>query len=272
MSLPPEDVDPVDLFQQLAGRNPPTEVVPYPSDDTDQKIRIMGLDTEDLEPLVIAARKKLKDEQKLSEADLETKYWDIRLQDRTAREILSRAIRYVEPIKGSEKTEGGVEYPYLFKAKAENVSKLPPREIGILWALWNLVQNRINPTESSMHSPDEVRAWVQVLSEGARPFAFFQLDLPQQEVLLSSLLRWAKLLLVLLESLPEQLPKSWDSALASCDIDTGWCSSLAASSTPSTSETSEEPEEVEAISAEEAEEHARSMLKMARKMSDDERE
>jgi len=270
MPMPPENVDKSELFLRLASREPPNELVDYP-DDSGEKIRLKGLDSEDLEPIVIRARQKLKEDQKLSESDLEAKFWDIRLQDRTARAILSETVLRPKPIEGSEHTEKGTQYPRVFYTP-EQVGKLPPREIAILWALWNLVQNRISPTETMLSEPEQVRAWVEVLTEGARPFGFFQLELPQQEVLLSSLLQWAKLLLSLLSSLPEPLPSNWESLLTSYGFDTGWCSALAANSTLSQASEATTAQADEPLTAEEAEAIARERLKLARKMADDDRE
>lgn len=271
MSMPPDDKQPDELFLMMAGAEDPTELVDNPHPDVDEKLRIRGLDHEDLEPLLIKARQKLIEKHKLTNADLETKFWDLRLQDATAKEVLPAVILRKNPIPGSEATPQGIQYPRVFQ-NAESVGKLRPREIGILWALWTLVQNRISPTETLLSKPEEVHAWVNVLTEGARPFAFFQLELPQQEVLLDSLLQWAKCLVELLSSLPTPLPDNWESILASYGFDTGWCSALAASSTQSTSSNVENGEPAEAFSAEEAEARARDMLNTARKLADENRE
>lgn len=274
MPMPPKDIEPNDLFLRMVSAEDPTELVDNPHPDIDEKLRIRGLDHDDLEPLLIKARKKLVEKHKLTSADLETKFWDLRLQDATAKEVLPAVVLRENPIPGSEATEQGIQYPRVF-LNAEAVGKLRPREIGILWAMWTLVQNRISPTESMLSEPEQVRAWVKVLKEGARPFGFFQLELPQQEVLLTSLLQWAECLLELLSSLPESLPSNWESILDSYGFDTTWCSALAANSTPSTTSSSDdavgEPME-EAFSDEEAELRAREMLNMARKVSDDNRE
>jgi len=278
MAYPPTDIDPVDLFQRLIERPAPSEVVPYPSDDVDFNIRIMGMGAEDIEPLTIKARRWVKDTYKVSDSDLETTVIDLRVQNRTACEILAKAIHYENPIPGSEATEHGTRYPLLFHGKPENVAKLPPREIGVLWALWNLVQNRIAPSENNLSSPEQVRAWVKVLTDGARPFGFFQLDLPQQEALLTSLLSWAQCLLELLSSLPENLPTNLESTLESYGFGIPWCTGLAVSSIDSSSQSQspssadDDETEDETMSAEEAEARARDMLRHARRMADEGRE
>lgn len=269
MAYPPTDVEPTWLFDKLIERPTPSEVVPYPSDDALDsdgkpiKIRVMGLRDDELEPKTVKARRWVRDTYKMTESELDSEMGTERIKQRTAQEILADAIRYADPFPGSERT-GEVDYPYVFYKQADKVAKLPPREIYVLWALWNLVQNKIAPTESSFSTAEEVEAWVRVLTEGARPFGFFQLELPVQEELLTRLLSLARSLLGLLSSPPESWRSSLESLRTDWDIGTGSFTQHAVESTPSSSQ--QDDAEPEPMTAEEAAAYARSLIAMASKV------
>lgn len=271
MAYPPKDAEPTWLFEQLIARPAPSEEVPYPAEALDSdgnqiRIRVMGLRDEELEPKTVKAKRWVREHYKMSDSELDSDLGKERIQQRMAKEVLADAIRYATPIPGTEH-DAEPAYPYVFYKDADKVGALPPREIYVLWALWNLVQNRIAPTESSMQSADEVEAWVRVLSEGARPFGFFQLELPVQEELLTKLLSLARSLLDLLSSPPENWQSSLESLRTDWDIGTGSFSQPAAESTQSSSQEAEAEAEAQAtLTAEEAQAHAKALLDMARKI------
>jgi hypothetical protein len=231
--MPPADIKPSELFLRLTETPCPTEIVPYPRESEEggvDEVRMLVLREELIGRKRIDARRHVQKKYKMSDLELDSDVGQRMVSDRVAKEILAIAVVLPDPIPGSVESHGYPVYERLFMT-ADSIGKLPPREIGILWGLWNLVQNRIGPNESSFQSDDEVEAWLKVLVEGARPFGFFLLDLPQQEELLGKLASRALQLYRLLGSPQESWHSSLVSLQESLDIGTSSPTSQPADST-----------------------------------------
>jgi hypothetical protein len=266
MARPPTDIEPSALFLKLTERPWPTEVVPYPRDEQDcdeHSVRIRVLLDEEIEGKKIEARRWVQKTHKMTDAELDSDVGQRMVSDRVAKEILAMAVLDVKPIPGSEEHKGYPIYPRVF-INADALGKVPPREISVLWGMWNLVQNRIGPNEDNMSSDEEVEHWVKVLTEGGRPFGFFLLDLPQQEALVSRLVSLADQLLVLLNSPQEDWQNNLESIRDSWDSGTSYSTSPVANSTLSQSQSGISVSSNEDLSADEAEQKAKDFLRRGR--------
>lgn len=246
MSLPPDDVDPADLFLKLTKRRP-SEVWPFPrlSDDGEPmfETRIFVLSDNELVEAKMAARKwaaeRLKDASGvLAEFDKDL------LGDRTAKEILVRSVHQNRTISGGDPDDP--RYRRLF-AKVEDIGELTADEWSTLYGQYIWTQRRFGPVDATFDSEAEVNAWVARLEEAGRN-GFLLLSLlqsHQRDALVLSLVSRASSALKALQGCP---PENLHPSLASL-LET-WLDGTGSSSTP-VAESGSSPAE-ETISAERA--------------------
>lgn len=179
---PPKDAKGSDLFQKLLEAEQPSDVVDYPRLNSDGQpigqIRILLLRQEDhdraraeaqhyvLSMLKSVGDKSMRDTMYASEGMMQI------LGDATARSLLARACRTVEPIPGTEKKP---RYGNVFPDGAA-LKRFPATEIARLFNLYLMVQHKFGGIEAQIEDED-VESWVQLLVEGGETYPLERLPL-----------------------------------------------------------------------------------------------
>lgn len=240
MAGPPKDVSPSDLFLKLLEPQP-TEVVDFPRRGADGRaiaqIRIGVLTQEDHDIARIDAHRKLR-AQALDKDDMAGQAIQEVLGDSVARELLQKACLSVE---GADFEDGKPpRYAHVFRSP-EELKKLRPDEIAVLFGEYMLVQEKFGPRDRFMGSDAEVTKWIVTLQEGASEFPLLRLPLPHLVELAFSLAARAYLLSRILDSQWSSLPDSCKSLLAGCSLGTGLFGAPAETSSATGGEKSADP-------------------------------
>lgn len=185
-SNPPDDVKPGALWLKLTEQPAPTEVVDFPRTGNNGKpigqIRIRVLDDEQIE----LCRKRVLDglARNVHTDSAEKQQGPIQreiIADATAREILCMACVSVE-------NHGTDDEPVYAKAfpSPDQLKKLRPQEIAVLFSLYQMVQAKWGPLLLGM-TKDQQNAWIARLAEGGAEFPLARLDSHQRDQLTLSL-------------------------------------------------------------------------------------
>lgn len=237
MAGPPDNVSASELFLKLCEPQP-SEVVDFPRRGRDGKpiaqIRIQVLSQEEHEGAREDAHRKMK-ARGFDKDDLGSYTIQEVVGDAVAREILAKACLSVQ---GGDFGDGATPmYAHVFQS-AEQLKKLRPDEIAVLFSAYLLTQSKFGPYEKFVGSNDDVNKWILRLGEGGSEFPLLQLQLPHLAELAFVLARRAYLLSVILESQWPSLPDTFKSKLAGCSLDIGLYGALAAASTSNGGESS----------------------------------
>jgi hypothetical protein len=275
MGLPPEDIEPDDLFLQLQARPKPSMVFPFPWMVRDSKgreesvgnVRIFVLNDEELGEVFFAVRRwaaeKLKDGVGIiAEMDKDM------LGDRRAKEILARAVHRDQMISGTEDADGGPRYKRLF-VNADSLRVLTATELELLFGSYLVAQLKFGPTDSSFQDDREVNAWVNRLAEGGANFLLALLQSHQRDALLLSLVQRESTLSSILQTYFEG--QKTDSQLSSLlrsleSLHADWHAGIASSTEPAAESTETPSDDDRVITPEEAMAAAREMRKLSRSL------
>lgn len=231
---PPTDIEPSELFQKLLNATPPSEVIDFPRRDpvtgkaVDQ-IRIQVIGQEEMDRARIDATEKLR-ARGITDAQMTSPAIKEVLADAVGKELIAMCCLTV---KGGGDPERPL-YARIFR-DANDVSKLRPNEILVLFNAHLLVQEKYGPFESNL-SKEDVDAWVTRLGAGASEFPLLELALPQLVLLAHSLAERLFTLSHILGSQRESLPNTLASALENYVTDTTSAGLPADASTAITSE------------------------------------
>lgn len=183
MIAPPKDVEASELFRKLIEPEP-SEVLDFPRKGPDgkpiAKIRIRALEMEHHDSARIKAFKYFKDKG-YSGDDLKNISMREVVGDQIAKELIAMACLTAAE-QGTNGNDGSPIYGRIFHS-AEQVSKLRPDELTVLFNAYKLVQDKYGPLE---HTAD-VDLWVKRLMEGGETLPLLSLDLPELASLTSSL-------------------------------------------------------------------------------------
>lgn len=240
MGMPPDDVEPSDLFLKLLERPKPSCTFPFPrtdeSGDPVFDVRVFVLNERELGECKMAVRKwgkeKLKDGTGIiAEMDKDT------LGDRLAKEILARSVHENKQIPNTEDMPGGPRYKRLF-VNADSIDELTADEMAMLYGAYLTTQQKYGPLDDSFQSDAEVNEWVKRLKEGGGHFLLSLLQSHQRDALLLKLVERVSTTSSLLLSSPlENFPESWESLLEAYLAGIDSSTELAAESTDYQSET-----------------------------------
>jgi hypothetical protein len=230
MAGPSDTVSPSELFLKLLEPQP-SEVVDFPRRDARGnpvgQIRIQVLAQEDHDQARIDAHRKMK-AGGLDKDDLASNTIQEVIGDAVARELLARSCLTVS---GADFEDGKEpRYAHVFQS-AEQLKKLRPDEIAVLFSAYMLTQAKFGPYEKFVGSADDVNKWVKRLEEGGSEFPLLRLQLPHLVELAFALAQRTYLLSVILESQWSSLPDTFKSRLADCSLDIGYFGGPAATST-----------------------------------------
>lgn len=214
MPGPPKDVPADELFLQLCAAPSPNKTYLFPRKGVEREIRIFVLDVEDHLEVRLEAQEHLKGKKKYSAAELDGVNLREVYGDLVARFILMRAVRAVDPIKGSEAVEGGPHYPYLFPTlDSFKKAKVSSDELAVLFSMYQMTQAAFGPYEHNIENEQQLSAWIERLVVGASAAPLARCDwraLVESNMLLA---RRAFLLSAALESQRSSLPPTLVSLL-----------------------------------------------------------
>ena len=221
MAGPHPDVSPSELFLKLLEPQP-SEVVDFPRRDAMGRpvaqVRVQVLSQEDHDSARLEAHRKMK-AKGFDRDDLAGHTVQEVLGDAVARELLQKACVSVQ---GADFEDGKpARYAHVFQ-NADQLNKLRPDEIAVLFSAYLLVQAKFGPYEKFVGSPDDVSRWIKRLEEGGSEFPLLQLQLPHLAELAFLLAQRAYLLSHILDSQWSSLPDSCKSLLAGCSLGTGF--------------------------------------------------
>lgn len=240
MAGPPDNVSPSDLFLKLCEPQP-SEVVDFPRRDARGRpiaqIRIQVLSQDEHDQARIDAHRKAKSGG-LDKDDLASNTIQEVVADSVARELLSKACLTVEGADFDDPTKP-TRYAHVFQS-AEQLKKLRPDEIAVLFSAYLLTQSKFGPYEKFVGSAEDVNKWIVRLKEGGSEFPFLRLQLPHLAELAFLLAERAYLLSGILESLWSSLPDTFKSRLAECSLGIGLYGEHAASSASISGESSDD--------------------------------
>jgi hypothetical protein len=236
---PPKDVEPSALFLKLLEPQP-SEVVDFPRRDASGKpigqIRIGVLAQEDHDIAREDAHRKMK-AKGFDKDDLAGYAIHEVLGDSIARELLAKACLSVE---GADFEDGKPpRYAHVFQ-NPEQLKKLRPDEIAVLFSAHMLVQEKFGPRERFAGTAEEVTKWIATLQEGGSEFPLLRLPLPQLVELAFALAVRAYLLSRILDSQWSNLPPTCKSLLEGCSMGIGFYGEHADSSTDPGGESSDD--------------------------------
>jgi hypothetical protein len=229
MMFPPNDVSPRALFLKLIERPYPSEVVPFPRLDANGKpicmVRIRVLPFEEHEAAQLAAEKRIRNQFTAEEYAHAERTASLRqiIDDAVTAEMVSRVVVAVDAVDGSDPPV----YPTMF-INADEVRRLTPDEVSLLFSMYLMVQARFGPYEGSFRTEDEIKAWVTRLTDGASAFPLAQIGSRQRDELLLLLATRSSILYSLLDCPPENLPTLLESLRTSLATGTGLSSPHAA--------------------------------------------
>jgi len=233
MPLPPKDVAPSALFAKLLETPEPSEVIDFPRPGPDGsplfRVRVRVLRVNEIDQ----ARRKAHERCKalgVAPAEMDTPINREILGDAVAREVVAMACSEAEPVKGTEGNHRPT-YARLF-ADGAAVSELTPDELAALFGAYQLVQHRFGPFEHNLHSAEEVDAWVDALTAGARELPLFRLSSHQRDLLCVELAHLVRAFRSSTDSQPESLPESSESSRSDSPTDTSSASEQPVEPTP----------------------------------------
>ena len=236
---PPEDVPAGTLFQKLQESPAPSEVVDFPRKGADGKpigkCRIFALGMEDHHECRFEAREWVRS--KINAGDKRLNAADDELLrevygDATARFLLQKAVREVEPTGGSADMDCGPQYAFVFMRPEDLDKVLRAPELETLFQAYELIQHKYGPFQNNINSDDEITAWVTRLTEGAADFPLMRCDWLVLADLCKSLAQRTYCLSAVLESQRSSLPNTTASALERWGIGIGLFGSVPASALP----------------------------------------
>jgi hypothetical protein len=227
--MPPEDMEPSELFLRLQQRPRPSDVVDYP-DPAMGKLRIQVLtmseqDTARLKAYEMIA-KKLKPEDRGQAVIQEGVY-----ADAVAREALCLACVSVKPIREDAEIP---TYSRIFPDADSIARLLPSREVGALFHCYEMIQQRIGPVEREIMTKEEETAWILKLGRGAAAYPLVRLRWLQLVDLTTSMAERLCGLSDYLESQLSNLPPTLAADLKAWHIGIGSFGQPAATSDDST--------------------------------------
>lgn len=235
--MPPKDVPPSELFLKLL-ETPPSEVVDFPRKTAEGvpigKLRIRALGQEHHDQARIDGHRAMK-ARGLDAEDLRSETIKEVTADTVARELLAIACLQETGLEGPD---GSPMYARIFR-NAEDLKKLRPDELSVLFNGYLLVQAKYGPYERTMGDDAELNAWIKRLVEGGSEFPLLRKGYPALVQLAFSLAVRAYTLSAILDSLWPSLPDTLRVVLEKYSMGTGFYGELAASSTPTTTENSE---------------------------------
>ncbi|MDD5305198.1 MAG: hypothetical protein PHS14_19025 [Elusimicrobia bacterium] len=235
---PPTNIEPHELFQKLRERPAPSDVYAFPRRGEDGEplfsVRIFVLSDARLQVCRDRARKWLVERTK-DTSDAVQAFDAHQMGDRLAKELLAESV--FEDLMIGESSSGPV-YKRIFR-DATDVCELTSDEIAALYGAYLYTQVSFGPTEATFADPAETMAWVNKLTEGARPFALTLLVSHQRDELLLSLARLVSSLSKILASPPESWAQSLESLRETWRLGIDSSTSPAAGSSPSPDDESE---------------------------------
>jgi hypothetical protein len=242
---PPTDVPPSALFLKLLEPEP-SEEIDFPRYNADGtpvgKLRVRVLAQEDHDRARLKGEAAILAKGKTRE-DLTNPATREVVADTIAREVLAVACMTAEELTKNEK--GQPVYGRVFR-DADDLLKIRPDELAVLFAAYQMVQAKYGPYESCV-SEDDVTAWIKRLEAGATALPFELARLPRSHELTLSLARRAYTLSAVLDGLWPSLPDTCKSRLTGFGLGTGSFGELAATSTTDGGESSvDEPVTTEA--------------------------
>ena len=215
--LPPKDVAPSTLWRRLQETPWPSEVVDYPRNGFDGKIRIRVMSLEEADEAHLKAFEKLK--RRLESADMNVSVIQEGVYaDACAKEVLALVCHEPDPIDPNAAIP---TYPRVF-TDGDMVGKLPPDEVMGLFTAYQLVQQKFSPSPREIRTDDELNQWIKVLAEGASLYPLARVHLLRLVELATLLGRRVYALSAILESQLESLPTTLRSDLEKFSIGTGF--------------------------------------------------
>jgi hypothetical protein len=225
MGMPPEDVDPQKLFQQLMDCPRPSKVVDFPRQDPVSgkrlpRVRLMSLtatETEEARADGLAYVKRLIDAKKDEGLDPKDITLDV-IQDLTtdsiAKHIIIKACRWEKPMKNLENDPSGKQYPYVFHGMGDfDKAQMTLDEVAVLYQQWEVFQHESGPMYTGPMSDEEINAWVERLALGASRLPLSEISLPALVDLTYSLAMRAYTLTAVLDTHSANFPSSLRSNL-----------------------------------------------------------
>ena len=245
MVMPPEDVEPSELWKILCASEQPSEVVDFPRKNRAgkfvAKVRISCLSIADHDTARLKAHQWMKD-QGIPIEEFNTDGMVKTMGDATARHLLALACKRVEPFPDCDPHKP-TKYPLAFM-NPENLRTLSSDELTSLFTMWQMVQNKFGPNEGNIETEAELSAWVKRLVEGASANPLALLSWHQLVGLVMSLAERAYCTSAALDSHFSTLPDTLKSDLAKLNIGTSYFGKrLASTILPGLATTSSELEE-----------------------------
>jgi hypothetical protein len=231
--LPPKDVNPSALWLKLQETPWPSDVMDYPRNGCEARIRIRVLSLEEQDTARFKAFERIKARLDASDLNLSV-IQDGVYSDSVAKEVLAICCLEPDPI------DPNAERPMYARVFTDGdmVGKLPPDEVRALFTAFEMVQQKFSPGPRDMRSDAELDAWIKLLADGAGYYPLARVPLLQLAELVTSLAARAYGLSATLESRFSDLPDTLKSALAPYNIGTGYFGAPPASGHNSTTPTS----------------------------------
>jgi hypothetical protein len=236
---PPTNVPASELFLKLLEPEP-SEEIDFPRYNADGtpvgRLRVRVLAQEDHD------RARLKGEAAIlangkTREDLTNPATREVVADAIAREVLAVACLTAEELTKDEK--GHPVYGRVFR-NAEDLLKIRPDELAVLFSAYQMVQAKYGPFESTV-TEDDVTAWIKRLEAGASALPFAQVPSHRLPELAMSLAHRAYTLSAILDGLWSSLPDTSRSRLTEYGLGTGSFGELAATSTTTGGESLDDP-------------------------------
>lgn len=219
MALPPNDVEPSELWRKLE-ESEPAEVVDFPRYGKDGKpigqIRIKALRMNAHDDARVRAREKLRKKPRVVKEDFEGANIIREVEgDMVARELLWLACTVDTPKTRADGTEW---YPQAFPNPEAIGERLTGDEIAVLFSSYLMIQQKYGPSPGSM-TEEEIDKWIERLVEGGSALPLARLNSHQLAKLLWSLAHRNYTLCRTLESQRSNLPDTLNAALESLSFD-----------------------------------------------------
>lgn len=227
--LPPNDVQPSELWLKLTQRPQPSEEIDFPGRDAGGKplgkLRVRVLTSDEQDRARVAAQRHMTETRKVRSDELPGEVMREVLGDAVARELLCMACTGIEEIRAAQPGSAAV-YPRVFNRGDDLAKALSGPELAALFGSYLLVQEKYGPTERSIDSPEERDAWISRLVEGASRHPLARLPLPALHALAMSLAERAYSLSCILEFLLSTSPSTLESIRTSLGSGTSWSGKL----------------------------------------------
>ncbi len=173
MALPPNDMEPSELFAKLMETPAPSEVIDFPRKNADGqsagRVRIMVLAHDRHQEAQIKVHRHFK-EKKYTADEMRTTTLEEVIGDAVAKELIALACFSENIIPG---TDHSPRYARIFR-NGDDVGKITADEIKVLFNAYMMVQYKYSPYAGAVDGDDHLNAWIKRLAEGGSAFPLAQ--------------------------------------------------------------------------------------------------